>query len=217
MKQDSTLFSVSPDAYAEYLEHLSDTEFWNHAYEKAYMPRSTHAAHALATIATPPDDTLTCITCELRTAQCMLPLTLVREILPASQQVTLLPDMPFWMLGILSWRSETMAVIDLCSYLTKSSSSPLHKRVFLVIQYEHLSLAFCVLSIDPIATVVNANQIVPLALPPATYGGTPPETPLGIAGMWEHDNVGQELVLVLDIPALFKDVVQCIERGNSHE
>ncbi|GAC1431558.1 MAG: hypothetical protein PVS3B3_14700 [Ktedonobacteraceae bacterium] len=214
MKEDSTLFSVSPDAYAEYLEQLSDTEFWNHAYEKAHMPRSPHALQALATVAIVPDHMLTCITCELRTAQCILPLTIIREILPVSQRLTLLPDMPFWMLGILSWRGETIATIDLCSYLTKSCSSPLQKHAFLIVQHEHLSLALCVLSIDAIVTVVNTNQIVPFALAPAIAGG---ETPVGIVGVWEHGNVGQKQVFVLDIPTLFKDVVQSIERNDSHE
>ena len=214
MKEDSTLFSVSPDAYAEYLEQLSDTEFWNHAYEKAHMPRSTHASHALATIATPPNDTLTCLTCELRVAHCMLPLALVREILPVAQHITRLPDMPPWMLGILSWRGETMAAIDLCAYLTKSSSSPLQKRVFLVIQHEHISLALCVLSVGSVTSLINTHQITPFTLPPVIEGGDPP---IGIVGVWEHDDVEQKQVFVLDMPALFNDVVQCIEKKDSYE
>ncbi len=214
MKEDSTLFSVSPDAYADYLEQLSDTEFWNHAYEKAHMPRSLHASHALATIASPPDDTLTCITCELRAAHCFLPLTPVREILPVTQHITLLPDMPLWMLGILSWRGETIAVIDLCSYLTKSSATPLQKRVFLVVQHEHISLAFCVLSVGSVASVLNVQQITPFTLPSVAEGGEPP---IGIVGVWEHGDGEQKQVFVLDVPALVNDVVQCIERKDSRE
>ena len=211
MKEDSTLFSVSPDAYAEYLEQLSDTEFWNHAYEKAHMPQ---ASHALTTIATPPDATLTCITCELRTAHCLLPIPLIREILPVAQHITRLPDMPPWMLGILSWRGETIAAIDLCSYLTKSVSSPLQKCVFLVIQHEYISLALCVLSVGSVESVLNAQQITPFTLPPVTEGGEPP---IGIVGVWEHGNAEQKQVFVLDMPALFNDVMQCIERKDSCE
>jgi chemotaxis signal transduction protein len=214
MKEDSTLFSVSPDTYAEYLEQLSDTEFWNHAYEKAYMPRSTHAAQALATIAPPSNDVLTCLTCELRTAHCVLPLTLIREILPRTQHITRLPDMPFWMLGILSWRGETIAAIDLCSYLTKSSFSPLQECVFLVVQQEHISLALCVLSVDSIASAVNVQHITPFTLLPITEGGEPP---VGIVGVWEHGDAERGQVFVLDMPTLFTDVVQCIERKDSHE
>lgn len=214
MKEDSTLFSVSPDAYAEYLEQLSDIEFWNHAYEKAYMPRSTHAFHALATVATPPDDTLTCITCELRTAHCLLPLTYVREILPVAQHITRIPTMPSWMLGILSWRGETMAVIDLCSYLTKTSSTPLQKCVFLVIQHEHRSLALCVLSVESVAAVVHTHSITPFTLPPVTEGGEPP---IGIVGVWQQNNADQKQIFVLDMPALFNDVVQCIGKKDSYE
>ncbi len=215
MKEDSTLFSVSPDAYAEYLERLTNTEFWNHAYERAHVPRSTHSSHALASMAAPPDDTLTCITCELRAARCALPLTLIREILPPSQHITRLPDVPPWMLGIFSWRSETIAAIDLCSYLTKSNSLPLHKRVFLVVQHEHTSLALCVLSIGSFATDVNVQQVTPFSHSSMTEGD---ELPIGVAGVWEHADAEQEQMFVLDIPALFKDVVQCIEeRKQSYE
>ena len=212
MKEDSTLFSVSPNAYAQYLEQLSDTEFWNHAFEKAHMPRSTHAS--LATVAPTPDDTLTCITCELRTARCVLPLTFIREILPATQQITLLPDVPPWMLGILSWRGKTVATIDLCAYLTKSNPSPLRKHAFLIIQHEHVSLALCVLSIISATTIVNVNQIIPFTPPPITAESPPPA---GIVGIWDPGTPEQDQVFVLDIPALFKDMVQCIERGENHE
>ncbi len=214
MKEDSTLFSVSPDALAQYLEQLNDIEFWNYAYEKAHMPHSTHSSPALATLASPPDDTLTYITCELRTTHCMLPLTLVREILPSSQHITRLPDVPPWMLGILSWRGETIAAIDLCLYITKNDSSPLQNRVFLVIRHEHMSLALCVLSVASIASVVNIRQITPFALSPGTEEGEPPD---GLAGVLERDPATGDQILVLDIPSLFKDVIACIEKKDSYE
>ena len=211
MKEDSTLYSVSPDAYAEYLEGLTDTEFWDHAYEKAYMPRSEHAAHALTTIATPSDDdTLTCITCNLREGHCLLPLSYIREILPLSQQVTRLPDVPFWMLGILSWRGETLAAIDLCAYLTRSKT-PLPSRVFLITQHEHITLALCVLAIGSNLVSVNIDEFTPFTLPPAPEGI---EGPVGPIGMWKRDNNEYGY---LDIPALFADAVQHIERKLTHE
>lgn len=212
MKEDSTLFSVSPDAYAEYLEQLSDTEFWSHAFEKAHMPRSAHAVHALTPVATPPDETLTCVTCELRTTQCVVPLAFIREILPETHHIARLPDVPPWMLGILSWRGETVAAIDLCSYLTKSSPAPLQSHVFLIIQHEHISLALCILSLISATTIVNVNHIMPFTLPPDMAGSEPPA---GIVGVWKSDT--SEQVLVLDMPILFNDMVQCIERGNRHE
>ena len=211
MKEDSTLYSISPDAYAEYLEGLSNTEFWNQAYEKAHMPRSEHAAHALATIAVlPDDDALSCIPCELRNGHCLLPLPFVREILPLSQQITLLPDAPPWMLGILSWRGETLAVIDLCTYLTRSTS-PLPRRVFLIVQHDYITLALCVLSIGPAMASVSTHEITPLTLPPAPEGT---ETPVGFIGMWERDN---NEYACLDIPALFRAMAQHIERKPDHE
>lgn len=212
MKEDSTLFSVSPEAYAAYLEQLSNDEFWNHAYEKAHVSHPTHPIQALSSIAAPPADHLTCVTCELRTAKCVLPLSVIREILPTSQYLTRLPDTPFWMLGILSWRGETMAAIDLCSYLTKGSSFPLQERTTLIVQHENLLLALCVLAVSDSATVVNLNHVTPFRLPPAIEGG---ETPIGIVGMWKHADVQQETIFVLDISALFEDAMQCIERKDS--
>ena len=212
MKEDSMLFSVSPEAYAEYLEQLSDTEFWKHAYEKAHVPYSTHPTQALISASAQPDDTLACLTCDLRTARCLLPLTIVREILPSSQRITLLPDVPFWMLGILSWRSETIAVIDLCSYLTKSSSPPLQDRLILIVEHDNLSLALCVLSIISTMTVVDSSHITPFTLPPTVEG-----VPVGIVGVWEYEPMQQEKTFVLDIPALFEDAMQCIERSVSRE
>ncbi|GAC1390467.1 MAG: hypothetical protein NVS4B11_22460 [Ktedonobacteraceae bacterium] len=209
MNEDSTLFSVSPDAYAEYLEHLSNDEFWDHAFEKAHVPYSARPTQALVTIAPPPDNMLTCITCELRTARCILPLAAIHEILPISQYLTLLPDTPPWMMGILSWRGETMAAIDLCSYLTKSITYPLQERVTLIVQHETLFLAFCVLSVGSTVTVVDPNYFTLFKLPPASEGA---ETPVGIVGVLEHEDAGQEKVFVLDMAALFEDVVQHIER-----
>ena len=214
MKEDSMLFSVSPEVYAEYLEQLSDTDFWKHAYEKAHMPYSTHPTQALISATAQSDDTLTCLTCDLRTSHCLLPLTIVREILPSSQRLTLLPDVPFWMLGILSWRSETVAAIDLCSYLTKSSSPPLQDRITLIVEHNNQSLALCVLSISSTATIVDASHITPFTLPPTVEGN---EVPVGIVGVWEYEPVKQEKTFVLDIPALFKDAMHCIERSVSRE
>lgn len=214
MMEDSTLFSVSPEAYAEYLEQLSDTGFWHHAREKAHMPYSTHPTQALITITAPPGDSLTCLTCELRAARCVIPLTSIREILPTSQRITLLPDVPFWMLGILSWRNETLAAIDLCSYSTQSSSSPLPEHITLIVQHEGLSLALCVLSVTSTLSFVHTNQILPLTFPPDMEGH---KAPIGLVGMLEREEAEQEITFVLDMAALFKDVMQSIERKANHE
>ena len=214
MMEDSTLFSVSPEAYAEYLEQLSDTAFWHHAREKAHMPYSTHPTQALITVTAQPENTLTCLTCELRAARCVIPLTSIREILSASQRFTLLPDVPFWMLGILSWRNETLAAIDLCSYSTQSTSSPMPEHITLIVQHEGLSLALCVLSVVSTLSYIDTNQIVPLTLPLDMEGY---EAPIGLAGMLKREDAGQEVTLVLDMAGLFKDVMQSIERKAHHE
>ncbi len=215
MQESSTPYFQSPKAYASYLEGLSDAQFLRHASDLASMPLTTSGAQTLdmSTSLAPQSEQseasscVTCITCELRNGHTVLPLALIREILPVSQHITRLPEVPHWMLGILSWRSQTMATIDLCSYLRKQSDAPLRDHVTLIVQYEQTCLALRVLSIDLVPTTIDIRRIVPLA-PNLQYSKV-------VVGVLEQDNLEQGQVYVLDIPVFFNDVVQSIERRES--
>jgi len=203
--------SVPPYEYAEYLEHLSNDEFWQLAYEKAAITTNAPAEQTQTNVLRM--EQLTCVVCSLRNGQCLLPLTDVREILPPTQAITLLPDVPPWMLGILAWRGETLAAIDLCAYITQTAPPAPKQRVTLVMQYENISLALCVLAIDAAVITINTSQIVPL---PDEKGAS---SMLGaIAGTWEATPTRGEqgALYVLNIPAFFPDIVQRIERKKKH-
>lgn len=213
MIEDFTPRPLSPYEYATYLENMSNDEFWDHAKSLA-----AHAARPMQAppISSPPESTLICITCSLRDTCCALPFTIIREILPVSQHITRLPDVPPWMIGILSWRGEIIAAIDLCAYLTKKIVPPPQERVTLIVQYENMFLAFCVLSFDATPLSIDTNCVVPL--PPSSISESDEPDPAypGIAGTWEPEDTAQEKTLVLNIPQLFKDIVQRIESRETH-
>ncbi len=211
MNEDSTLFSISPNAYAEYLEHLTDEEFWDHAFAKAH---ATHPTSALATIAAPTQEYLACATCQLRNERYILPLAALHEIVPVPQHVTFLPDVPLWMLGIVSWRGETVAAIDLEAYLAKSEAMPLGGRNLLIAHHDELLMAFCVSFIEPIINV-DATQIT--FFEESRYLSS--EVPVGIRGIWEPKDKSAQNgdMLVLDVPTLFNDVLRHLEKKTTHE
>ncbi len=211
MNRQNTLPFLSAYEYADYLEKLSDEEFWQLARDKADTSRRTSYPSAPTASY---DELWVCIACSLREARCIVPLTNIREILPPSQSITLLPDMPHWMLGILAWRGETIAVIDLCAYLTKKHSPCPMQRVTLIVQHEGLALAFCVLAIDATFITIDPKQIV--LSQPSMFS-------VDIVGMWEATarQVGemgkQNLFYVMHLPAFFLDIVQGIEREKARE
>ncbi len=209
MNEDATQHLLSPYEYAEYLEQLSNDEFWDHA--KSLASRSAHPMQDYTSVTSFSDSTLTCVTCSLREgASCLLPFTVIREILPVSQYITRLPDVPPWMIGILSWRGETIAAIDLCAYIKREVLPSLQERMTLIVQHEGISLAFCVLAINEIPTIVDAAQI--MTFPPSYTTDSEEVSLQGVVGTWEAGANTQKRALVLDMPLLFKDIVQRIER-----
>jgi len=210
MNEDAAQHLLSPYEYAEYLEKLSNDEFWNHA--RTLASHSAHPMQTFTPVTYPPDSTLICATCSLRDTCCVLPFTIIREILPVSQHITRLPDVPPWMIGILSWRGETIAAIDLCAYLTQKILPLPQERVTLIVQHEGMFLAFCILSFDATPTAIDISRVVPVSLPSIDESEESPPAHVGIVGVWEPGDTAQEKPLVLNIPLLFKDIIQHIER-----
>lgn len=106
-------------AHAHFLARLSDTEFWSHAADIAQRlsvatQKSQHAESA--------NDYLLC---ELEQGWCLLPFASLHEVVVVPTHFTRLPLSPSWVLGLMAWRDETIAVIHLTDYLLlPSSSSP---------------------------------------------------------------------------------------------
>src|SRR5438132_11363295 len=86
-------------------EQLRDAEFWDYA--RALARQVPAAAQS--------EDYLECA---LGTGTCLIPLTMLNEVVLPPHRLTLLPATPEWMPGIVAWRGEAIAVIDLTAYLS---------------------------------------------------------------------------------------------------
>lgn len=103
-RPDPTPIDVS-SAYAQFLEQLSNDDFWRLAVD---------TAQAAPAAQVPTDDYLECV---LTHGRCLLPLIVLREIVSPPYSFSRFPATPAWMIGIGAWRGETIAVIDLDAYL----------------------------------------------------------------------------------------------------
>jgi chemotaxis signal transduction protein len=208
---------LSPAEYATHLESMSNEDFWKHAQAlAAHSARPMQENVFNVSTSFSPSTTL-CVTCFIRNGgSCVFPFNVIRTILPTSQHITRLPDVPPWVTGILSWRGETMAAIDLCSYVTQRELPPLQERITLVARHEDIWLAFCVVGIDETPVEVGLEQVVPFTPPPLPeLENAPP--PRGIVGALEQkDTTVSSPPVVLDIPGIFKDVMQRIESRDTH-
>lgn len=174
------------------LERLSDEEFWNYAHELAGKTYQVPEHHEY-------------LECELASGPCLVPLAALDEVVLPPHRLTLLPSMPSWMRGIIAWRGETIAVIDLDAYLSGSSDM----------------LVTCppdrVLSSEGTILITGLGE-VPVGLLVPKVGETRPissTTPTQAFAWYMHgrakDIKGADAeTLVLDVDALLTDVVQQI-------
>ena len=141
----------------------------------------------------------------------MIPLAMLREAVPSPHQLTLLPAVPHWMLGLTTWRSEIIAKIDLEAYLWSGveladrivDAVPIQQPsvdLLLVIQAQNITLG---LMVNAVNTTVrfDAKHIVPFELAPDWCLVLRPEVIRGIL----------DEVLVLNISAIFDDIVRKIK------
>jgi len=178
-------------AHSQFLEQLSDEQFWNYAVE---------LAHAAPVDTAPIDDYLVC---ELEKGSCILPLVTLREVVPPPHQFTLLPAAPSWMLGVGAWRGETIAIIDLNAYLS-NTTAPLHSDgMLLAVQLDGLTLGLFVSAVGSMITPTRERMELsgqgPVWNAPFCAGA--------IKGVY-RDMAGQVEALVLDVPIIVNDVVQ---------
>lgn len=184
---------------AQVFEQLSDEDFWHYAKEAAIPP------HPLPHLA---DEYLVC---KLGTRYCMLPLTALVEVIPSPHQLTLLPSAPHWMLGLTTWKSEVIAEIDLEAYLWSgveptnkiTASTPIQRPpadILLVVQAHCVTIGLVVTAANTTVRF-DAEYIVPFELAPDWCLELSPEAIRGVL----------DDVLVLNVPAIFDNVVQQIK------
>ncbi|GCF09258.1 chemotaxis protein CheW [Dictyobacter arantiisoli] len=124
--------AVLNGTHVQFLEQLSDTEFWQYAEQLAKTP-SMPAAQV--------DEYLECACVEGRV---ILPLASICEVLAAPRHYVQLPASPTWMLGVTTWKGEAVAVIDLGALLTQQPAQDHVDQVLLITHCENTTLAFTV-------------------------------------------------------------------------
>lgn len=175
-----------------FLEGLDDQEFWHYATELASAPPTTKV------------EIEQYLECELEKKSCILPLAALCEVVPPPHQITLLPSIPAWMLGITAWHGETIAAVDLNAYLTQGQARLRSDSTLLVIQQDEITLGLFVASVRSIPTL-ELEQMHPeqsIAQHPHLSVGA-------IVGT--HTNA-----LVLDTGIILSDMVQRIREAAAH-
>lgn len=215
MEQEPAAISLSSESFlTRELERFSDDEFWQYALQQAnragegdqHFHHAQHVQH---------DEY---VECKLEDGghHCWLALDALIQALPPPRRFALLPAMPSWMIGLLAWRGETLAVIDLAAYLTDSQQavggqSAQSKLVILHDAGEKKR------SFPPIALLVAdiglTTTIVPEQMQAGIFPGADsaavslnwlaPERTMVIRGIYNH-------APVLDVSVLLADIVECI-------
>ncbi len=103
-----------PSRAPQSLELMSEEEFWDYVHERA---------NNISGIS--PDDknrSPQYLECKLSCGTFLIPLHALSEVMEAPRHFALLPNIPQWMLGIMVWRGQAIAVLDLNAYLCDAAS-----------------------------------------------------------------------------------------------
>ncbi len=172
------------------LERMSNEEFWNYARERAGIvpQRSSQAGDYRDQL----------LECELSGGNCFVPLKSIIEVVPPPHRYAQLPVTPGWMRGLVAWRGEVIAVIDLDMYLCGVSASP-PDGMLLVANHADVTVGLLVPNVG-LTTSVQFEHMNPFTGPSVFY--TPMRAGVVIGVIAEKP--------VLDVSALLPDVVQQI-------
>jgi hypothetical protein len=165
------------------LEQLRDDEFWEYARKLA----------ELTPVVEQPEEYLTCT---LSQGQCLIPLASLHEVVRSPHRIAPLPAIPVWMPGVVAWRGETIAVVDLETYLTGSTLDISRDYMLLIAKYADFAIGLLVSAIG-----INENH-------PAVAWCLPTRT--------EYIKGIQDQALVLDVDLVLRDMVQEIGSAASY-
>ena len=170
---------------ASRLEQLSDEEFWNYARELAGITYQAPQHQEY-------------LECELASGPCLIPLAALNEVVLPPHRLTLLPATPDWMRGIIAWRGETIAAIDLDAYLSGSSDmlEASSEGTLLVTDAGNVAVGLLVPAVGA-TTPISLDELTAPTQAFAWY-------------MPGRANAIHAETLVLDLAALLADVVQQI-------
>lgn len=160
---------------------LSDEVFWEYARELAGQ---------IAT-AEYPEEYLECL---LPRGSRLIPLNTLYEVVVPPHLIAVLPAMPPWMPGIVAWRGESIAVIDLESYLAQQPVALAHdgyEGTLLIASYEGLPVALLVSGVGEI------RQNVPYEVE-------------------VHSAEEQEEALIIDVSSMLAEALRHIGTATSY-
>jgi len=160
---------------------LSDEAFWDYARELAGQIAAAEY----------PEEYLECL---LQRVSRLIPLNALYEVVAPPHFIAVLPAMPPWMPGIVAWRGESIAVIDLESYFSHQPVALAHggyEGTLLVASYEGLPVGLLVPGVREIRQNV------------------PHEVKMQAAEE-------QEEALIIDIPSMLAEALRHIGTATSY-
>jgi len=196
----STAGSVDGDVTqsGQYLEQLSDEEFWQYARRLAqHVPAAAQPQEYL--------------TCKLSKGNCLVPLSELYEIVRLPHHIALLPAIPAWMPCIVACRGDPIAVIDLNAYLSGSTRHLQDESMLLIAN--HIGLPFGLL-VPAIGQIVLAQSEV--LSPTVSVESLQQVAPWYLATRAPFVKGLHAEALVLNLPALLTAVAQQIEIAASN-
>jgi hypothetical protein len=182
------------------LAQLSDKEFWDYARKLAHH----------VPVAAQPEEY---VTCKLSRGDCLIPLAALYEVVHPPHRLALLPAVPEWMPGVVAWRGETIAVIDLDAYLSGYPADLPDEGILLVANYAGLPVGLLVPTIGQTTPLQSGGVILLTDSRPGLVNQLP-SWYLSSRTAFAKGLQGE--APVLDLPLLLADVVQQIETAASY-
>ncbi|MEO6893243.1 MAG: chemotaxis protein CheW [Ktedonobacteraceae bacterium] len=176
------------------LEQLSDEEFWEHARKLA----------SIVPVAIFPEEYLEC---HLRAGHTsFIALAALFEVVPPPYRISLLPDALPWMPGLIAWRGEVIAVVDLDAYLFGAAPAEPPRATT-----SEGTLLIADFGGQPVGLLVDAIGSITAIKPDQVQSSMQPGS--DIAGPYKGVYAGS---FVLDIPVLLAEAVRQIEMAATY-
>jgi chemotaxis signal transduction protein len=182
---------------AQFLEQLTDEEFW----QRARM----EAAQA-ATLLSPSESAALhqYLECEVQRGTCFVPLRAIEAVIPAPSPLARLPFAPPWMQGVQAWRGEIVAVVDLDHYLSGLETSA-SRGMLLIARHPECTIGLHISGVG-LTTPIEPAQLEPPTGPSPLYS---PARAAMVQGVYNG-------CPVLDIVTLLADMTLQIEMAAHH-
>ncbi|GAC1567596.1 MAG: hypothetical protein NVS3B14_14140 [Ktedonobacteraceae bacterium] len=140
----------------------------------------------------------------MQRGKCFVPLHALEEVLPAPHRFAHLPLTPRWMPGVLAWRGEIMAVVNLEEYLS-DLAAPLSGGMLLVARHPECVVGLRVPAVGS-TVMIEPEQLTPSITPLLPYT---PARAGNVSGVYAG-------CPVLDVAALLHDVTLQVRMAAQH-